>query len=170
MSNSVYSEAIDLIYKDIQVETGWTLTTQLIRDVLMIMLRVIRGTGHIRLEILVLTLPFSCFLPPLSWIRRPLFSPCKCSGSIGLVHQDCLMSWLEVTRRDGELPLGSHFLSFQGRILTRTPYQGVVSFVKQNSSLIHSMQKIRRTGCPHQRLCLDSGVDSLRSGCLWVCE
>ena len=26
---------------------------------------------------------------------RPLFSPCLCSGSIGLVHQDCLEAWLK---------------------------------------------------------------------------
>jgi hypothetical protein len=37
-----------------------------------------------------------------STFRRPLFAPCKCSGSIGLTHQDCLMSWLEVTRGDGK--------------------------------------------------------------------
>jgi E3 ubiquitin-protein ligase DOA10 len=31
---------------------------------------------------------------------RPLFSPCLCSGSIGLVHQDCLEAWLEHSRKD----------------------------------------------------------------------
>lgn len=25
---------------------------------------------------------------------RPLFQPCKCTGSIGCVHQDCLTQWL----------------------------------------------------------------------------
>ena len=34
--------------------------------------------------------------PPL----RPLYSPCLCSGSIGLVHQDCLEAWLEHSRKD----------------------------------------------------------------------
>jgi len=29
---------------------------------------------------------------------RPLFAPCRCSGSIGRVHQDCLKSWLAVRR------------------------------------------------------------------------
>jgi len=29
---------------------------------------------------------------------RPLYAPCRCSGSIGLIHQECLKSWLEVTR------------------------------------------------------------------------
>jgi len=29
---------------------------------------------------------------------RPLYTPCRCSGSIGCTHQDCLVSWLEVTR------------------------------------------------------------------------
>lgn len=37
--------------------------------------------------------------------RRPLFAPCKCSGSIGLTHQDCLASWLAVTRGVGKLIL-----------------------------------------------------------------
>lgn len=32
---------------------------------------------------------------------RPLLRPCKCSGSMGMVHQECLISWLEVTRGDG---------------------------------------------------------------------
>lgn len=31
---------------------------------------------------------------------RPLFSPCLCSGSIGLVHQDCLEAWLEHSRKE----------------------------------------------------------------------
>ena len=31
---------------------------------------------------------------------RPLFSPCLCSGSIGLVHQDCLEAWLKHSRKD----------------------------------------------------------------------
>ena len=31
-------------------------------------------------------------------LRRILYTPCKCAGSIGCVHQDCLLSWLEVTR------------------------------------------------------------------------
>lgn len=35
----------------------------------------------------------------------PLFSPCKCSGSIGLTHQDCLASWLKVQRLDGRCEL-----------------------------------------------------------------
>mmetsp|Transcript_942 Transcript_942/g.1041 ORF Transcript_942/g.1041 Transcript_942/m.1041 type:complete len:1331 (+) Transcript_942:60-4052(+) len=36
---------------------------------------------------------------------HPLFSPCKCSGSIGLTHQDCLTSWLKVQRGDGRCEL-----------------------------------------------------------------
>ncbi len=43
---------------------------------------------------------------------RPLFRPCKCSGSMGMTHQDCLTSWLEVTRGDGESISGSHHSSF----------------------------------------------------------
>jgi hypothetical protein len=64
-------------------------------------------TSHLLLYVyhflhFVLTPNFaSLFLP-----RRPLFKPCKCSGSIGLTHQDCLTSWLDVTRGDGK-----HFLA-----------------------------------------------------------
>ncbi|GAX10851.1 E3 ubiquitin-protein ligase MARCH6 [Fistulifera solaris] len=29
---------------------------------------------------------------------HPLYKPCRCSGSIGLTHQDCLQSWLQVQR------------------------------------------------------------------------
>eukprot|EP00585_Thalassiosira_rotula_P008166 CAMPEP_0196143634 /NCGR_PEP_ID=MMETSP0910-20130528/13636_1 /TAXON_ID=49265 /ORGANISM="Thalassiosira rotula, Strain GSO102" /LENGTH=153 /DNA_ID=CAMNT_0041405119 /DNA_START=102 /DNA_END=559 /DNA_ORIENTATION=- len=43
---------------------------------------------------------------------RPLFKPCKCSGSIGLTHQDCLTSWLEVTRGDGRCELCSTRFKF----------------------------------------------------------
>lgn len=31
---------------------------------------------------------------------RPLYTPCLCSGSIGLVHQDCLEAWLSHSRKD----------------------------------------------------------------------
>jgi E3 ubiquitin-protein ligase DOA10 len=31
---------------------------------------------------------------------RPLFSPCLCSGSIGLVHQDCLEAWLKHSQKE----------------------------------------------------------------------
>ncbi|KAL7409311.1 hypothetical protein BDY24DRAFT_223553 [Mrakia frigida] len=30
---------------------------------------------------------------------QPLFHPCKCSGSIRFVHQDCLLTWLQSSRR-----------------------------------------------------------------------
>ena len=30
---------------------------------------------------------------------RPLFTPCLCSGSIGLVHQDCLEAWLTHSKK-----------------------------------------------------------------------
>lgn len=29
---------------------------------------------------------------------NPLYKPCKCSGSISWIHQDCLESWLNVSR------------------------------------------------------------------------
>ncbi len=33
-------------------------------------------------------------------VEKPLYTPCLCSGSIGLVHQDCLESWLQHSRKD----------------------------------------------------------------------
>jgi hypothetical protein len=32
-------------------------------------------------------------------VERPLFYPCKCSGSIRYVHQDCLLKWLKVKNK-----------------------------------------------------------------------
>eukprot|EP00981_Chlorochromonas_danica_P005582 scaffold1159_cov160-Ochromonas_danica.AAC.4 len=31
---------------------------------------------------------------------RPLYHPCRCTGSIGLVHQDCLEAWLDHSKKD----------------------------------------------------------------------
>ena len=31
---------------------------------------------------------------------RPLYQPCLCNGSIALVHQDCLETWLEHSKKD----------------------------------------------------------------------
>ena len=33
-------------------------------------------------------------------VDRPLYHPCLCSGSIGLVHQDCLEAWLKHANKD----------------------------------------------------------------------
>ena len=52
---------------------------------------------------------------------RPLFKPCKCSGSIGLTHQDCLTSWLEVTRGDGKCELCSTRFKFAPQYADGTP-------------------------------------------------
>eukprot|EP00547_Thalassionema_nitzschioides_P010195 CAMPEP_0194224826 /NCGR_PEP_ID=MMETSP0156-20130528/38247_1 /TAXON_ID=33649 /ORGANISM="Thalassionema nitzschioides, Strain L26-B" /LENGTH=1037 /DNA_ID=CAMNT_0038956545 /DNA_START=119 /DNA_END=3229 /DNA_ORIENTATION=- len=43
---------------------------------------------------------------------QPLFSPCKCSGSIGLTHQECLSSWLKVQRGDGRCELCGYKFRF----------------------------------------------------------
>ena len=52
---------------------------------------------------------------------RPLFKPCKCSGSIGLTHQDCLTSWLEVTHGDGRCELCSTKFKFAPQYAPGTP-------------------------------------------------
>lgn len=52
---------------------------------------------------------------------RPLFAPCKCSGSIGLVHQDCLMSWLAMSRGDGRCELCSYQFQFAPKYADGAP-------------------------------------------------
>jgi len=52
---------------------------------------------------------------------RELLSPCKCSGSIGKVHQDCLTSWLAVTRGDGRCELCSEKFRFAPLYKDGTP-------------------------------------------------
>jgi len=53
----------------------------------------------------------------------PLFSPCKCSGSIGLTHQACLASWLEVQRGDGRCELCSTKFRFAPQYASGAPKQ-----------------------------------------------
>ena len=38
-------------------------------------------------------------------LTNPLFSPCKCAGSMGLIHLDCLKEWLKSKKiqRIGEI-------------------------------------------------------------------
>ena len=55
--------------------------------------------------------------------RRPLFHPCKCSGSIGLTHQDCLTSWLEVTHGEGKCELCGHKFKFVPQYAPNAPDQ-----------------------------------------------
>lgn len=32
--------------------------------------------------------------------ERPLFHPCKCSGTIKYVHNECLLSWLRMSGKE----------------------------------------------------------------------
>ncbi|KAL3771587.1 hypothetical protein ACHAWU_003762 [Discostella pseudostelligera] len=52
---------------------------------------------------------------------RPLFKPCRCSGSIGLTHQDCLTSWLDVSHGDGRCELCSTRFRFAPQYADGTP-------------------------------------------------
>jgi E3 ubiquitin-protein ligase DOA10 len=38
-------------------------------------------------------------------LSNPLFSPCKCAGSMGLIHLECLKEWLKSKKiqRRGEI-------------------------------------------------------------------
>ena len=137
--------------------------------------RCITHTPHRRFGLLVILLHLRLFF------RNPLFSPCKCSGSIGLVHQDCLVSWLEVTRGDGtcitlclqhdcnsgtsgtvaqnfvvvfELLNLSHLLAFHVAYLSLfclSLLQADVNFVTQNFALILNMPTILPIDCRPMR-------------------
>jgi len=52
---------------------------------------------------------------------RPLLRPCKCSGSMGMVHQECLISWLEVTRGDGRCEICKYKFRFDPQYAENTP-------------------------------------------------
>lgn len=52
---------------------------------------------------------------------RPLYKPCKCSGSIALTHQDCLQSWLEVKGGWGKCDLCSTKFKFAPRYAENAP-------------------------------------------------
>jgi len=52
---------------------------------------------------------------------RPLLQPCKCSGSMGMVHQECLISWLEVTRGDGRCEICKTKFCFDPQYAENTP-------------------------------------------------
>lgn len=41
-----------------------------------------------------------CRCGPDELHNRPLYQPCLCNGSIALVHQDCLETWLEHSKKD----------------------------------------------------------------------
>lgn len=41
---------------------------------------------------------------------RPLFSPCLCSGSIAVVHQDCLEEWLQHSRKESCELCNTHYI------------------------------------------------------------
>lgn len=52
---------------------------------------------------------------------RPLFKPCKCSGSIGLTHQDCLTSWLAIKNGDCRCDLCATKFKFAPKYAPDTP-------------------------------------------------
>ena len=115
-------------------------------------------TNHIRLSVALLWF----WHDSLFCHRRPLFSPCKCSGSIGLVHQDCLTSWLAVTRGEGRTWSGCFLFFVHTRMssgllahldlflycVCRANEQAAVSFAKSNSILPLSTQKMPLINCP----------------------
>ncbi|CAJ0627318.1 1689_t:CDS:2 [Entrophospora sp. SA101] len=51
-----------------------------------------------------------------SSVDHPLFYPCKCSGSIRYVHQDCLTKWLKHSGKT-KCELCNHSFSFSPRLV-----------------------------------------------------
>mmetsp|Transcript_10031 Transcript_10031/g.14918 ORF Transcript_10031/g.14918 Transcript_10031/m.14918 type:complete len:1046 (+) Transcript_10031:74-3211(+) len=52
---------------------------------------------------------------------RPLFTPCKCSGSIAFTHHDCLVEWLNFTAKQKKCELCGHTFEFQPLYSPNTP-------------------------------------------------
>lgn len=74
--------------------------------------------------------------------HRPLFHPCHCSGSIRYVHQECLIEWLRVSKKD-YCELCKHKVTFKpiysADMPTRLPVSDLLS------GLVRSL--MRAIGC-----------------------
>jgi E3 ubiquitin-protein ligase MARCH6 len=46
---------------------------------------------------------------------EPLYHPCKCSGSIKYVHQDCLLEWLKHSKKSAVCELCNTAYKFTKR-------------------------------------------------------
>lgn len=54
--------------------------------------------------------------PPCCWIcyqpavaDRPLLTPCKCRGTIGQVHEDCLLKWIQQSKKSTCMQCGQAY-------------------------------------------------------------
>jgi len=63
---------------------------------------------------------------------KPLYNPCVCSGSIKYTHNDCLIRWLNQTKRD-MCELCNHHIAFSTiyahGMPSRLPFNEVLSFI-----------------------------------------
>ena len=96
------------------------------------------------------------FFNSIQFHSRPLFKPCRCSGSIGLTHQDCLTSWLDVTHGDGRCELCSTRFQFAPQYADGTPDRLSPSEVYY--------RLLRRLGAKW----LPRGLRALFAACLWL--
>jgi len=72
--------------------------------------RVCRGPAEEEYVLQCLLKSLGLYTPNLTRCHsQPLFHPCQCSGSIGLVHQDCLQQWLAVQRTQRCELCGVHY-------------------------------------------------------------
>lgn len=69
---------------------------------------------------------------------RPLFYPCKCTGTIKFVHQDCLLEWIKVSKQvEPKCELCGERFSFQRVYASDAPaYLSVSEFV---FALVHKL-------------------------------
>lgn len=75
--------------------------------------------------------------------ERPLFHPCKCTGSIKFIHEECLSLWLRYRERfDESCELCSYTFSFNSVYSTDMPYQlPIKDFAASIASNIFSVTK-----------------------------
>ncbi len=83
---------------------------------------------------------------------RPLFSPCNCSGSIGLVHQDCLESWLYHSHKESCEICGKKYI-FKPVYASNTP-----SRIPFHIILKSSLTRIIFVGLPQVAFYISVGV------------
>ena len=70
--------------------------------------------------------------------ERPLFHPCNCSGSIKYIHQDCLVEWFKVSKKE-HCELCGQKITFNRVYAPETP--AVLGFIDIISAVIPTVSR-----------------------------